>query len=164
MKSKTPSEKVRIARDATIFPSADVIGDVTIGSLSNVWYHAVIRGDMAPISIGEGTNVQDGAIIHTSVKHPTDIGNHVTIGHGAIIHACTIEDGALIGMGSIVLDGAVVERNAMVAAGALIPPGKVVPSGHLALGSPMKVVRALSDEEIAANLENANHYIRLARE
>jgi len=152
-----------IHAEAIVFDSATILGDVRIERQSSIWYHAVVRGDMAPITIGKNTNIQDGAVVHTSVDHPTKIGDNVTIGHGAIIHACTIESEALIGMGAIILDGAVVERGAMVAAGALIPPGKVVPAYHLAVGSPMKIVRKLKEDEIIANRENANHYVSLAK-
>ncbi len=152
-----------IAEDAIVFDGVTVLGDVRIGSQSSIWYHAVVRGDMAPITIGKNTNIQDGTVVHTSLEHPTNIGDNVTVGHGAIIHACTIEEEALIGMGAIILDGARVERGAMVAAGALVPPGKVVPAYHLAVGSPMKIVRKLKNDEIIANRDNANHYVKLAR-
>jgi carbonic anhydrase/acetyltransferase-like protein (isoleucine patch superfamily) len=140
-----------------------IIGDTTMGPESNVWFHATIRGDMAPIKIGKGTNVQDNAVIHTDTNLPTTIGDYVTIGHSAIVHACTVEDHALIGMGSIILNGAKIGKHAMVAAGCLVPPGKVVPERTLVMGSPMKIIRELTDEEIQANRENADHYIKLSK-
>ncbi len=162
MDSRYKESDMDINAEAIVCDSAIVIGDVRIGRQSSIWYHAVVRGDMAPVTIGKNTNIQDGAIVHTSVDHPTTVGDNVTIGHGAIIHACTIEEEALIGMGAIILDGARVERGAMVAAGALVPPGKVVPAYNLAVGSPMKVVRKLNKDEITANRDNANHYVELA--
>lgn len=152
-----------------IDPACTVIGDVRIGDDSSVWPGTVIRGDVNFIRIGERSNIQDGTVIHVShdgpngrpVGYPTLIGDDVTIGHGAIIHACRIEDGCLIGMGSTVLDGAVVEKNGFVGAGAIIPPGKTVGSGELWLGNPAKCVRKLSEVEIEQLYYSAAHYVRL---
>lgn len=141
-----------------IFPGAVVVGDVTLGKNCSVWFNAVIRADEAPITIGDGTNIQDNATLHVSEDKPLTLGADVTVGHGAILHSCAVGDGALIGMGAIVLDGAVVETNAMVAAGALVAPRTVIPAGTLAVGSPAKVKRPLTDEEIAANRRNAEGY------
>lgn len=151
------------AIDATahIFEGARVVGDVTLGKNVSVWFNTVIRGDVAPVTIGEGTNVQDGTVIHTSKDYPTIIGKNITIGHSAIVHACTVEDDALIGMHSTILDGAIVEEGALVAAGTVVPPGKRVPKNTLVMGNPMKIVRELSESERAANRENAEHYIEL---
>lgn len=150
-------------------PACTVIGDVVIGDDSSVWPGTVIRGDVNHIRIGARSNIQDGTIIHVShdgpngrpVGYPTLIGDDVTIGHGAIIHACTIGDACLIGMGATVLDGAVVENNGFVGAGAVIPPGKTVGSGELWLGNPAKCVRRLSAQEIEQLYYSAAHYVRL---
>ncbi|MBN2503895.1 MAG: gamma carbonic anhydrase family protein [Bacilli bacterium] len=156
--------KPKIHQSAKIFPGAQVIGDVTIEANVNIWFNAVIRGDMASIHIGENTNIQDSAIVHTDTLSPTYIGKNITVGHGAIIHACTVEDDALIGMGSIVLDNAIVKRGAMVAAGCLVPPGKVVPDYALVVGNPMRIVRQLTEAEIEANRENVRKYLHLMAE
>ena len=152
-----------------IDPACTVIGDVNIGDDSSIWPYTVIRGDVNFIRIGARTNIQDGTIIHVShdwlvgkqIGYATLIGDDVTIGHGAIIHACTIEDGCLIGMGSTVLDGAVVKKNGFVGAGAVIPPGKTVGSGELWLGNPAKCVRKLSEQQIEQLYYSAAHYVRL---
>lgn len=141
-----------------IFPGAVVVGDVTLGENCSVWFNAVIRADEAPITIGDGTNIQDNATLHVSEDNPLTVGKNVTIGHGAILHSCTVEDGALIGMGAVVLDGAVIGQDAMVAAGALVTPRTVIPAGTLAVGSPAKVKRELTPEEIAANRRNSEGY------
>ena len=153
-----------IAKSAIVFPTAIIAGEVTLSEGVNVWHNAIIRGDMAPVFIGKDTNVQDGAIIHTNTDLPTWIGEGVTIGHGAIIHAATVHDHALIGMGSIILDGAIVGEGAMVGAGALVPPNKVVPPKTLVIGNPMRIVRELSETELANNLLNVVHYLALSRE
>lgn len=141
-----------------IFPGAVVVGDVTLGRDCSIWFNAVVRGDEAPISIGDGSNVQDNATLHVSHEKPLTVGKGVTVGHGAILHSCTVGDHALIGMGAIVLDDAVVGENAMVAAGAVVTPRTVIPAGMLAVGSPAKVKRQLTDEEIAANRKNSEGY------
>lgn len=146
-----------------------VSGDVELGDDVSIWPFTVVRGDVNFIRIGDRTNVQDGTVIHVSHDGPhlrrggfaTRIGSDVTIGHKAIIHACTIEDAALIGMGAIVLDGAVVKKHAFVGAGALVSPGKVVGEGELWLGNPAKKVRQLSEAEIEALYYSASHYVRL---
>lgn len=150
-------------------PSATIIGDVILGDDVSVWPGAVIRGDVNYIRIGARTNVQDGTIIHVTHDGPygkpsgfaTIIGEDVTIGHAAIIHACVIEDTCLIGMGSTLLDGAIVKKHGFVGAGAIIPPGKTVGSGELWLGNPAKCVRKLNEKEIEQLLYSAQHYVRL---
>jgi carbonic anhydrase/acetyltransferase-like protein (isoleucine patch superfamily) len=150
-------------------PVASVIGDVVLGDDVSVWPFTVIRGDVNFIRIGDRTNIQDGTVIHVSHDGPhaklggfaTRIGSDVTIGHKAIIHACTIEDAALIGMGAIVLDGATVRKHGFVGAGALIPPGKTVGEGEMWLGNPGKFARRLKDSEIEALYYSAQHYVRL---
>lgn len=148
---------------ARVFPSAIIVGDVTIYPGVNVWFHATIRGDMAKVTIGENTNIQDNAVVHTNIDQPTYIGKNVTVGHSAIIHAATVHDHALIGMGAIILDGAIVEKYAMVAAGCLVPPGKVVPERMLAIGNPMRIVRELREDEIIANQKNVEYYLGLVK-
>jgi carbonic anhydrase/acetyltransferase-like protein (isoleucine patch superfamily) len=147
---------------ARVFPGVIIVGDVTIHSQVNIWFNAVVRGDMASIEIGENTNIQDQVVIHTNIDAPVRIGKNVTIGHSAIIHAATILDDALIGMGAIILDKAVVESGAMVAAGTVVPPGKKVPSGMLAMGNPMRIVRELTQAEKDQNAANIAYYLNLA--
>ena len=152
-----------------IDPAAVVIGDVELGDDVSIWPTTVVRGDVNFIRIGARTNIQDGTVVHVSHDGPhaklggfaTRIGNDVTIGHKAIVHACTIEDAVLIGMGAIVLDGAVVKKHAFVGAGALVPPGKTVGEGEMWLGSPAKFARKLSDAEIEALYYSAQHYVKL---
>jgi carbonic anhydrase/acetyltransferase-like protein (isoleucine patch superfamily) len=151
----------KVDKTAHIFEGAKVIGDVTIGAHVGVWYNSVLRGDMAPITIGDSTNIQDGTIIHTDTDAPTVIGNHVTVGHQAIIHAATVHDHALIGMGSIILDKAIIGAYALVAAGTVVPPGKKVPEKTLVMGNPMKIVRLLTDEEIQSIEKNKDRYVTL---
>lgn len=148
-----------IADDCFIAPNATVIGDVVIGSGTSVWFGVVIRGDVHEIRIGERTNIQDGTIIHvTEGKLGTYIGSDITIGHGAVLHACTLEDGCFVGMGATVLDGAVIEAGAMVAAGAVVTPGKRVKKGELWSGNPAKLMRPLRDEELAFFPKSATKY------
>ncbi len=161
-----------LGQRAYIDPAASVIGDVELGDDVSVWPFTVIRGDVNFIRIGDRTNIQDGTVVHVSHDGPhaklggfaTRIGSDVTIGHKAIIHACTIEDAVLVGMGAIVLDGAVLQKHAFVGAGALVAPGKVVGSGEMWLGSPAKKVRMLSDAEIDALYYSARHYVKLKDE
>lgn len=147
-----------------IADGAKVIGDVEIGRDSSVWYNAVIRADSASVKIGEGSNVQDNAVIHTSKGSCVRIGDNVTIGHGAIVHGCTVGNNVMIGMGAIVLDGAVIEENSIIGAGALVTQGKVIPAGSLAFGNPAKVVRQLTQQEIHSISVNADSYVNKARE
>lgn len=137
--------------DDSVFLASGVkiIGNVTIGANSSVWYNCVIRGDVHYVRIGEMTNVQDCSMLHvTNGRYPLNIGNKVTIGHSVKLHGCTIQDSCLVGIGAIVLDGVVVEENSMVAAGALVKPNFVVPSGKLVAGVPAKVIRDLTSDEI----------------
>jgi carbonic anhydrase/acetyltransferase-like protein (isoleucine patch superfamily) len=146
---------------AYVDASAQVIGDVEIGEASSVWMNVVIRGDVNTIRIGRRSNVQDGTIVHVMHDtHPTRIGDDVTIGHGAVVHGCTIGDRVLVGMGATVLNGARVGPDAIVAAGSLVPEGMVIPSRSLAMGSPARVRRELSDAEVASILEYAENYVR----
>jgi carbonic anhydrase/acetyltransferase-like protein (isoleucine patch superfamily) len=153
--------------DESVFiaEGAVVIGDVVIGRDSNIWFNAVIRGDVNYIRIGERTNIQDGCILHvTTEKYPLIVGNDVTVGHGAILHGAIIRDKCLIGMGAVVLDRAEVQSYSLVAAGSLVRQGFVVPEGTLVAGVPAKVVRELTEEEKKAIEESAIHYVELSRE
>ncbi|CAA7620819.1 Protein YrdA [Candidatus Terasakiella magnetica] len=149
---------------AFIAPTATVIGDVVIGEGTSVWFNCVIRGDVHEIRIGARTNIQDGTIVHvTGGKLGTYIGSDITIGHGAILHACTLEDGCFVGMGAVVLDGAVVESGGMVAAGAVVTPGKRVKKGELWGGNPAKLLRPLSQAEMDFFPVSASKYVELAQ-
>ncbi len=157
-----------IAEDAFIAETAAVIGQVTIGAGSSIWFGCALRGDVNRITIGAKTNIQDGTVIH--VNHDRDgdggmqtvIGDQVTVGHLALLHACTLQDLSFVGMRAVVMDGAVVESHAMVAAGAVVTPGKVVRSGELWTGMPAKPRRPISDEERASIPYLAGHYATLA--
>lgn len=153
----------QLADDVFVAPGAQIIGRVTIGAGSSIWFNCVLRGDVGAITVGARTNIQDGTIVHvTGGRYDTVIGDDVLIGHGCIIHGCRLENHAFIGMGAVVLDGAVVEPDAMLAAGALLTPGKRVLSGELWAGRPAKLLRLLSAEEIARNRAGAAGYARLA--
>jgi len=152
----------RIDPTAYIAPSATVIGDVRLGAHCSVWPSAVLRGDINYIEVGEGTNIQDGAVIHLADDFPALIGRYVTIGHLAMVHACVIEDECLIGMSATILDGAVIGAQSLVGAGALVTKGAKIPPGSLVLGSPARVLRALTPEERAALRDSAEKYIQVA--
>jgi carbonic anhydrase/acetyltransferase-like protein (isoleucine patch superfamily) len=146
-------------------PGAHLAGDVTVGDDVSFWFHTVARGDVNFIRVGPRTNVQDGAVLHvTHVRHPLVIGAGVVVGHQAVLHGCTVEDGALIGIGARVLDGAVVERGAQIGAGAVVAPGHRVPAAHLALGIPARVARPLTEEESRRIAEAAERYVVLKEE
>lgn len=134
--------------DIYVAPSADVMGDVRLAKGVNIWFNATLRGDDNTITVGEDTNIQDGAVVHVDVQFPTNIGRNVTIGHQAMVHGCTIGENALIGIGATVLDGAVIGKNTLIGAHTLIGNGKEIPEGVLVLGSPGKVVRELSEDQI----------------
>lgn len=152
-----------IADSAFVAPGAFVIGDVAIGAGSNIWFGCVIRGDVNIVRIGERTNLQDGTVIHVSRKRcGTHIGNDITVGHMALLHACTLEDGCFIGMRATIMDESIVEEGAMVAAGALVTPGKRVGRNELWAGVPARRVREMSADERAEIAETAPHYVRLA--
>ncbi len=153
----------RIDADAYIDPSAQVIGEVTIGPGSSIWPLTVVRGDQSWVRIGRNSNVQDGSVVHVAPGIPCVIGDNVTIGHRAVVHACTVMNNSRIGIGAIVLDGAVVEEGAQVGAGALVPPGKVVPAGWLVMGVPAKPVRQMNQDELDDIMRNAREYLDLWR-
>ena len=149
---------------AFIAPTAAVIGAVRIGADSSIWYQVTVRGDNNYIIIGTGTNIQDNSCIHISSREfSTIIGNHVSVGHSALVHACTLEDHSFVGMGAIVMDGAVIESEAMLAAGAMLTPGKRIPSGELWAGRPARKMRMLTPQDIADNRRVARHYIEVGR-
>jgi carbonic anhydrase/acetyltransferase-like protein (isoleucine patch superfamily) len=153
----------RIAPDAFVAPTAALIGDVEIGAESSVWFHCVLRGDTAPIRVGRRSNIQDGTVVHvTGSDLATTIGDEVTIGHAAIVHACTLHDRAFVAMGATVLDGAVIEEGGVLAAGALLTPGKRIGRNELWQGSPARLVRVLSAEERARFDAAVPHYLELA--
>jgi carbonic anhydrase/acetyltransferase-like protein (isoleucine patch superfamily) len=150
---------------AYVDASAQVIGNVDIGADSSVWMNAVVRGDVNTIRIGDRSNIQDGTVVHVMHEtHPTLIGNDVTIGHAAVVHGCTIGNRVLIGMGSTILNGAVVGEDSIVAAGSLVTEGAVIPPRSLVMGSPAKVRRTLSDEDMASILEYAANYVRYKKD
>jgi len=153
----------KIGRNVYISENASVIGEVILGNEVNIWFGAVVRGDMHYIKIDSRSNVQDNAVVHvTSAVSPTNIGSGVTVGHGAIIHGCTIEDNCMIGMGAIVMDDAVIGAGSLVGAGALIPPNMKVPPKSLVVGMPGKVVREVHKEEYEMIIERPGEYIELA--
>jgi len=155
----------RLAEDVFVAPTATVIGDVEIGSGTNLWFGVIIRGDVHEVRIGARTNLQDGTIVHVDAHtFGTYIGSDVTIGHAAIVHACTLEDFCFIGMQATVMDGAHVESNAMVAAGALVPPGRRVTGGQVWAGVPARPIRDLNEKERTLIAEVPGHYVNLARE
>jgi len=151
----------QIGEDCFVAPNAVVIGQVALGSGSSLWYGAVLRGDIAPISVGRDTSIQDNCVVHCSEKYPTSIGSRVTVGHGAVLEGCRVEDGALIGMKATVLEGAVVEAGSLVAAGSVVTPHTRIPSGSLAAGIPAAVKRTLSPEEISHLDQHAEKYLQL---
>ncbi len=154
----------KIADDAFIADNATIIGDVEIGSKVSIWYGCVIRGDVNHIRIGAGSNIQDNSTIHVSrYDGPTIIGTGVTVGHKALLHACTLEDHSFIGMGSVLLDGSKVRKHGMLAAGALLTPKKVVARGELWAGSPAKLFRPLKQEEIDYIYTSETNYIELGQ-
>ena len=158
-KGKRPTRSA----SAWVAPSADVIGDVTLGDDVSIWFRAVIRADNTPIPIGARSNVQEGAMLHSDPGSPLTIGEDVTIGHHAILHGCTIGDRVLIGMGAIVLNGAEIADDCLVGAGALVTEGKTFPLGSLIVGSPAKAVRKLDERAIAMLKVSAAHYVENGR-
>lgn len=152
--------------DDTVFvaPSADIIGDVTLGNESSVWFNVTLRGDVNWIKIGDRSNVQDNSCIHVmNQTGPTDIGNEVTIGHNAMVHGCTIHDRVLVGIHATVLDEAVIESDVIIAAGSLVPPGRRLESGYMYMGSPVKQTRKLTEEEVTSIPRYASNYVKYSR-
>ncbi|MGC6456542.1 MAG: gamma carbonic anhydrase family protein [Coraliomargaritaceae bacterium] len=156
-------EEPKIHPSAYIASGAVVIGAVTLGEQASVWHNAVLRGDINTIEVGEGSNIQDGSIVHLADDLGVRIGNYVTIGHAAMIHACEIQDECLIGMQATILDGAVIGQQSIIGAGALVTKGTIVPPGSLVLGAPAKVVRELNEEERADIRTWADKYVAVAQ-
>jgi carbonic anhydrase/acetyltransferase-like protein (isoleucine patch superfamily) len=154
----------QINDDTFVAETAVIAGQVTIAKGSSVWFGAVIRGDYDTIEIGESSNIQDQCVLHVVKGKPVKVGNLVTIGHGAVLHGCEIEDGCIIGMGAVILDGAVIGKGSLIGAGALVPEGKIIPPGSLALGSPAKVVREFDPEQSDKLRGNALGYEALWRD
>lgn len=152
-----------IGEGTFVAETAVIIGDVTVGARSSVWYGSVLRGDVHHIRIGDEVSIQDNSVIHvTSGRHPTVVGNRVTVGHSVVLHGCTIGDDCIIGMGAIVMDRAVIGSGSVVGAGALVTPGTIIEDGQLVLGSPARAKRALTDDERAWVRSSAQHYVDLA--
>ena len=163
MIKKFQNKQPQLGEDVYVSENAMVIGDVTLGDEVNIWFGAVLRGDMHYIKIGNRTNIQDNSVVHVTTRiSPTNIGSGVTVGHGAIIHGCTIEDDCLIGMGAILMDDAVIGTGTLIGAGALIPPNMKIPKNSLVVGSPGKIVRQVKDFEREMILERPQEYIDLA--
>jgi carbonic anhydrase/acetyltransferase-like protein (isoleucine patch superfamily) len=156
---KTP----QLAHSVWIAPNATVIGDVRLAENVSIWWNAVLRGDNDPISIGANTNIQDGSVLHTDIGMPLTLGCNITVGHMVMLHGCTVGDGSLIGIKSVILNGAVIGRQCLIGANTLIPEGKVIPDRSLVMGSPGKVVRELTDEQIARLAYSAAHYVENAQ-
>ncbi|CAB3289115.1 carbonic anhydrase (gamma family Zn(II)-dependent enzymes) [Methanocaldococcus lauensis] len=152
-----------ISKTAKIAKTAIIVGDVTIGEYSSVWYNAVIRGDLEKIIIGNYSNVQDCCVIHCSKGYPVRIGDYVSIGHGAVVHGCIIENNVLVGMNATILNGAKIGENCIIGANALVTQNKEIPPNSLVLGVPGRVVRTLTDEEIKSIKENALRYVELSK-
>ncbi|WP_313071132.1 gamma carbonic anhydrase family protein [Melaminivora sp.] len=153
----------QVADSAWVADSAQVMGNVVVGEDASVWFGTVVRGDCESITIGAGSNVQDASVLHADFGQPIVIGSHVTVGHQVMLHGCTIGDGSLIGIGAIVLNGARIGRHCLVGAGALVTEGKEFPDGSMILGSPARVVRQLTPEQIEGLRQSAQHYIDNAR-
>lgn len=149
----------QLAGNTWIADNATVIGDVRLGENVSIWWNAVLRGDNEPITIGANTNIQDGSVLHVDAGVPLTIGTHVTVGHMVMLHGCTISDGSLIGIKSVILNKAVIGKHCLIGANSLIPEGKVIPDRSLVMGSPGKIVRELSDEEVARLIFSAENYV-----
>ena len=153
----------QIAESAWVADSAQVMGEVHMGADASVWFGTVVRGDTSSITIGEGTNVQDASVLHADFGMPLVIGRHVTVGHQVMLHGCTVGDESLIGIGAIVLNGAKIGKNCLVGAGALVTEGKEFPDGSMIIGSPARVVKQLTAEQMQGLRQSAQHYIDNAR-
>ena len=153
----------RLADTAWVADSAQVIGNVELAEDASVWFGAILRGDTELLRIGKGSNVQDGSVLHADVGFPVTLGDNVTIGHRVMLHGCTIGDGSLIGIQAVVLNGAKIGRHCLVGAGALVTEGKEFPDGSLIIGSPARVVRQLTPEQIAGLQRSAAHYVQNAQ-
>ena len=153
---------VKRGKNTFIHGRAYVAGDVTLGDGANIWCGACIRGDLAPVRIGKNTNVQDNVTIHVGYGVPAVLGDHVTVGHNAVVHGAMVGDGTLIGMGAVILDGAKIGAGCIIGAATLIPGGKEIPDGSVVFGNPFRIVRQATEAERQGNLQNAAAYLRLA--
>ena len=153
----------KLAGGAWVAPGAQVVGNVAMGEGASVWFNAVVRGDNEPITIGARSNIQDGSVLHSDPGSPLTIGAGVTVGHKVTLHGCVIGDNTLVGIGSIILNRAVIGQNSIVGAGSLVPEGKTFPDGVLILGSPARVVRELTPEQVAGLRRSADHYVANAQ-
>lgn len=153
----------RMAESAWVADNAQVMGNVVLGEDSSVWFGTTVRGDTECITIGRGSNIQDGSVLHADVGMPLTIGDRVTVGHQVMLHGCTVGDESLIGIGAIVLNGAKIGKNCLVGAGSLVTEGKEFPDGSMIMGSPAKVVRSLSPEQMEGLRQSAQHYIENAQ-
>ena len=153
----------QVDASAWIADSAEVMGNVSLGADASVWFGCVLRGDTERMSVGEGSNIQDLSVLHADVGQPLTIGEHVTVGHKVMLHGCTVGDGSLIGIGAVVLNGAKIGKHCLVGAGSLVTEGKEFPDGSMIIGSPAKVVRQLTPEQMDGLRMSAQHYIENAR-
>lgn len=154
----------RIHESVFIADKAVVTGDVYIGEESSIWFNCTVRGDRGSIRIGRCSNIQDNAVIHVDEGYPTVIGDNVTVGHGTVLHGCTVADSTLIGMGAIILNGAVIGKNCVIGAGALVPQNMIIPNDSLVIGCPGKIIRRVTAEEYQSNLHNAKVYVEEAKQ
>lgn len=150
---------VRIHDTAFVAPNATVVGNVTVGAHASVWFNAVVRAELDTVTIGDRSNVQDGAVIHVDEGHPVVLGDNVTVGHRAVVHGATVGDNCIVGIGAILLNGSRIGANSIVGAGALVPEGKEYPPNSLLIGVPARVARTLTDEQVARIAEGADHYV-----
>ena len=155
--------RVKMRGDCYVADNAAVIGSVVLGHEASVWFNSVVRGDNDVITIGDGTNIQDSAVLHVDEGFPLALGTNVSVGHHAMLHGCTVEDGALVGINAVVLNNAVIGRGSLVGAGALIAEGKMIPERSLVVGSPGRIVRTLTEEDAAGIKRIAHHYVEKAR-
>ena len=154
---------MKIHESAYIADGAVVMGNVSVGEESSIWFHSTIRADREAIVIGNRSNIQDNAVVHVDENFPVHIGDNVTIGHSAVVHGCSIEDNTLVGMGAIILNGARIGKNCVIGAGALITQNMIIPDNSLVVGCPGKVMRQITEEEGRANLHNAAEYVKESR-
>lgn len=152
----------QLAEDVFVAWNAEVAGDVVLGRECSVWFGSTVRADVSAVRIGDGSNLQDGVVVHVNTNQPCMVGRDVTVGHRAVLHGCTVGDGSLIGMGAILLNGSEVGPGSIVAAGSLVPQGKRFPARSMLMGSPARLIRQVSDAEAERNLENAREYVHLA--
>jgi carbonic anhydrase/acetyltransferase-like protein (isoleucine patch superfamily) len=156
-------QQAEISEGVFIAPSADIIGDVKLSAGSSIWFGAVLRGDIETITIGHGSNIQDGAVCHTDPNNPCTVGDHVTVGHMAMLHGCNIGDGSLIGIGATLMNGSSIGKNCIVGAHALVTEGKSFPDNSVIMGAPAKIIREVTDADRSAMQANAERYVQRAK-